>query len=130
MVCDPLHRTRGPPAGGTRHSLAFVTLRVYACCVRVSAQARTALFGPSQCVGTTACMCTGLTLGEAALLKGLRCCQYARDIVISDDAAWDAYKQHAHAQLALRFVYFSRRLDWRSDLDFRRMFNNLESDQQ
>ena len=66
----------------------------------------------------------GVTLAQAERERGtgLRCCQYARDIVVSDETAWAAFQQEAYAQLALRFVYFSRKLVLTSELDFRHMF--------
>ena len=62
----------------------------------------------------------GATLGDVLQrgAPGLRRCRYARDVLLSGEEAWRGFEAEARQRLALRFVFFQRPLQLKSDLDF------------
>ena len=65
-------------------------------------------------------VCAGATLGECMQASRglLRRCRYLRSLLIRDEQSWASFKNRAKHMLALSFVFFSRELDFASDLDF------------
>ena len=49
---------------------------------------------------------------------GMRRCRYLRSLLLRDQEAWTKFHSTAKQMLALSFVFFSRELDFASELDF------------